>query len=103
MSSLSNGFVVQGSHVGVLAGPPVFAMFVAAFGGWEQGWMLMAALGITGLGVTAAIRGGGAEGGRGRGSVMLPTGKRAASASPGKRTALPLITPRDAIPVYLRE
>ena len=51
-----NGFVVQGSHVGVLAGPPVFAMFVAAFGGWEQGWMLMAALGIAGLGVTAAIR-----------------------------------------------
>ena len=51
-----NGFVVQGSHVGVLAGPPVFAMFVAAFGGWEQGWMLMAALGVAGLGVTAAIR-----------------------------------------------
>ena len=51
-----NGFVVQGSHVGVLTGPPVFAMFVAAFGGWEQGWMLMAALGIAGLGVTAAVR-----------------------------------------------
>ena len=51
-----NGFVVQGSHVGVVAGPPVFAMFVAAFGGWEQGWMPMAALGIAGLGVTAAIR-----------------------------------------------
>ena len=31
-------------------------MFVAAFGGWEQGWMLMAALGVAGLGVTAAIR-----------------------------------------------
>ena len=51
-----NGFVVQGSHVGVLVGPPVFAVFVAAFGGWEQGWMLMAALGIAGLGVTAALR-----------------------------------------------
>ena len=51
-----NGFVVQGSHVGVVTGPPVFAMFVAAFGGWEQGWMLMAALGIAGLGVTAGIR-----------------------------------------------
>ena len=51
-----NGFVVQGSHVGVVAGPPVFAMFVAAFGGWEQGWILMAALGIAGLGVTAGIR-----------------------------------------------
>ena len=51
-----NGFVVQGSHVGVVIGPPVFAMFVAAFGSWEQGWMLMAALGIAGLGVTAGIR-----------------------------------------------
>ena len=51
-----NGFVVQGSHVGVVVGPPAFAMFVAAFGSWEQGWMLMAALGIAGLGVTAGIR-----------------------------------------------
>ena len=51
-----NGFVVQGSHVGVVVGPPVFAVFVASFGGWEQGWTLMTALGIAGLGVTAAIR-----------------------------------------------
>ena len=51
-----NGFVVQGSHVGVVVGPPVFALFVAAFGGWEQGWILMTALGIAGLGVTAGIR-----------------------------------------------
>ena len=51
-----NGFVVQGSHVGVVVGPPVFAMFVASFGTWEQGWILFAVLGIAGLGVTAAIR-----------------------------------------------
>ena len=51
-----NGFVVQGSHVGVVVGPPVFAMFVAAFGSWEQGWILMATLGVAGLGVTAGIR-----------------------------------------------
>ena len=51
-----NGFVVQGSHVGVVAGPPVFAMFVATFGSWDRGWILMAALGMAGLGVTAAIR-----------------------------------------------
>ena len=51
-----NGFVVQGSHVGVVAGPPVFAMLVASFGAWEQGWMLFTGLGIAGLGVTAAIR-----------------------------------------------
>ena len=51
-----NGFVVQGSHVGVVVGPPVFAAFVASFGTWEQGWSLFAILGIAGLGVTAAIR-----------------------------------------------
>lgn len=51
-----NGFVVQGSHVGVVVGPPVFAMFVASLGSWEQGWILMAALGIAGLCVTAGIR-----------------------------------------------
>ena len=51
-----NGFVVQGSHVGVVVGPPVFALFVASFGTWEQGWSLFAVLGIAGLGVTAAIR-----------------------------------------------
>ena len=51
-----NGFVVQGSHVGVVAGPPVFAMLVASLGGWEQGWTLLLALGLAGLGVTAGIR-----------------------------------------------
>ena len=51
-----NGFVVQGSHVGVLVGPPVFAMLVTSLGGWEQGWILLTALGLAGLGVTAGIR-----------------------------------------------
>ena len=51
-----NGFVVQGSHVGIVVGPPVFAMLVASLGGWEQGWMLLFALGLAGLGVTAGIR-----------------------------------------------
>ena len=51
-----NGFVVQGSHVGVLVGPPVFAMLVTSLGGWEQGWILLTALGVAGLGVTAGIR-----------------------------------------------
>ena len=67
-----NGFVVQGSHVGVLAGPPVFAMFVASFGGWEQGWVLMAALGVAGLGVTAAIRAVERRRAHRRRSMMLP-------------------------------
>lgn len=51
-----NGFVVQGSHVGVVVGPPAFATFVAALGSWEQGWILMAVLGMAGLCVTAGIR-----------------------------------------------
>ena len=51
-----NGFVVQGSHVGVVAGPPAFAMLVASLGGWEQGWTLLVALGLAGLGVTAGVR-----------------------------------------------
>ena len=51
-----NGFVVQGSHFGAVVGPPVFAMFVAAFGSWEHGWILMTGLGLAGLAVTAGIR-----------------------------------------------
>ena len=51
-----NGIIVQGSHVGILIGPPVFAMFVAAFGSWEQGWILIAVFGVAGLAVTAGIR-----------------------------------------------
>ena len=51
-----NGVIVQGSHVGTLIGPPVFAMFVAAFGSWEQGWSLIGIFGLAGLVVTAWIR-----------------------------------------------
>ena len=51
-----NGFIVQGSHVGALTGPPVFAMLVASLGGWEHGWILVVGFGLAGLGVTAAIR-----------------------------------------------
>ena len=51
-----NGFIVQGSHAGVVAGPPVFAMLVASLGGWDQGWILATVFGLAGLGVTAALR-----------------------------------------------
>ena len=51
-----NGFIVQGSHAGIVVGPPVFAMLVTSLGGWDRGWMLLAALGLAGLGVTAGIR-----------------------------------------------
>ena len=51
-----NGFIVQGSHLGVVIGPPVFAVLVTSLGGWEQGWILAAGFGLAGLGVTAGIR-----------------------------------------------
>ena len=47
---------MQGSHAGVVAGPPVFAMLVASLGSWDQGWILAAVFGFAGLGVTAALR-----------------------------------------------
>ena len=51
-----NGFIVQGSHAGVVAGPPVFAMLVASMGSWDEGWILAAVFGLAGLGVTAVLR-----------------------------------------------
>lgn len=51
-----NGFIVQGSHAGVVAGPPVFAMLVASLGSWDRGWILGAVFGLAGLGVTATLR-----------------------------------------------
>ena len=51
-----NGFIVQGSHAGVVAGPPVFAMLVASTGSWDRGWVFAAVFGLAGLGVTAALR-----------------------------------------------
>ncbi len=51
-----NGFIVQGSHAGVVVGPPVFAMLVASSGDWGGGWVLLVVLGLAGLAVTAGVR-----------------------------------------------
>ena len=51
-----NGLIVQGSHAGVVAGPPVLAMLVASMGSWDRSWILAAVFGLAGLGVTAALR-----------------------------------------------
>ena len=51
-----NGFIVQGSHAGVVVGPPVFAVLVASLGSWHQGWIIAVVFGLAGLGVTAALR-----------------------------------------------
>ena len=41
-----NGMVIQGSHLGQFAGPPLIAMVVTAQGSWEstQGYMVGCAL-----------------------------------------------------------
>ena len=51
-----NGFIVQGSHAGIVVGPPVFAVLVASLGGWEQGRVLMIGVALAGLVVTGGIR-----------------------------------------------
>lgn len=63
-----NGFIVQGSHVGILAGPPALAVLASFSGGWEQAWILAAVFGPAGLAVAAAI--GAVE--RRRGSAAAP-------------------------------
>lgn len=66
-----NGFIVQGSHVGILAGPPAMAVLASFSGGWEQAWLLAAVFGPAGLAVAAAI--GAVE--RRRGSAAAPSGR----------------------------
>ena len=68
-----NGFIVQGSHAGIVVGPPVFAMLVASLGDWEQGWTLLVALGLAGLGVTAGTRAVELAGPGSRNSVTAPS------------------------------
>ena len=51
-----NGLIVQGSHVGIFAGPPLLAGLVAFSGGWERSWLLAAGFGLAGLVVTAGLR-----------------------------------------------
>lgn len=48
-----NGFVVQGSHLGILLGAPALAMVVSRVGGWHGGAVLVFAL--SGIGVVLTI------------------------------------------------
>ncbi|MFM2128941.1 MAG: hypothetical protein RL477_487, partial [Pseudomonadota bacterium] len=47
----TNGLLVQGSHLGQFAGPPLVAAAVALFGGWQAGaWIFLACgIGVTGF------------------------------------------------------
>jgi MFS family permease len=42
----TNGLIVQGSHLGMLSGPPVAAAVVGLFGGWQGGAVVFAACGL---------------------------------------------------------
>jgi len=50
-----NGFMVQGSHLGILAGPPLLAVLLERLGGWEHAWLLMLAAGSLGATLAAAL------------------------------------------------
>ncbi len=45
----TNGLIVQGSHLGQFAGPPVIAVTVAFTGGWQAGAWVFAACGLGAL------------------------------------------------------
>jgi MFS family permease len=54
---MANGFAIQGSTIGSLAGPPILGALAASFGNWENfWWALLVGPGI-GLGVVAVLRG----------------------------------------------
>ncbi|MDH3240784.1 MAG: MFS transporter [Alphaproteobacteria bacterium] len=50
----TNGLIVQGSHLGLLSGPPLVAALVGLTGGWQGGALLFAACGA-GVLVFAAL------------------------------------------------
>ena len=52
----ANGFIVQGSHMGILAGAPLLAALVSTTGGWQHTWWLLAASGTIGLILALALR-----------------------------------------------
>ena len=52
----ANGFIVQGSHIGILAGAPLFAWMVSWAGTWHETWWLMAVMSAAGLTLTLLLR-----------------------------------------------
>ncbi|PPR21440.1 MAG: hypothetical protein CFH39_01786 [Alphaproteobacteria bacterium MarineAlpha10_Bin2] len=56
-NAMSNGFVIQGSTIGSLLGPPVLGALAASFGNWENFWWVMLIGPAIGLFVTAGLRG----------------------------------------------
>ncbi len=55
-SAMANGFVIQGSAIGSLLGPPILGALSASFGNWENFWWVMLVGPVIGLGVVARLR-----------------------------------------------
>lgn len=55
-NAMSNGFVIQGSTIGSLLGPPILGALAASFGNWENFWWVMLIGPTFGLVVTMGLR-----------------------------------------------
>ena len=55
--AMANGFMAQGAAIGMLVGPPLMAVVVGGFGGWEAAWWCMLICPAIGLAVTAGLFG----------------------------------------------
>ena len=53
--AMANGFIAQGAAIGMLVGPPLMAVVVGGFGGWEAAWWCMLICPAIGLAVTAGL------------------------------------------------
>ena len=55
--AMANGFMAQGAAIGMLLGPPLMAVVVGGFGGWESAWWCMLICPAIGLVITARLFG----------------------------------------------
>ena len=53
--AMANGFMVQGAAIGMLLGPPLMAVVVGGFGGWEAAWWCMLICPAVGLVIAARL------------------------------------------------
>ena len=53
--AMANGFIAQGAAIGMLVGPPLMAVVVGGFGGWEAAWWCMLICPAIGLAVAAGL------------------------------------------------
>ncbi len=56
LNAMANGFAIQGSTIGSLAGPPVLGALAAIYGNWENFWWALLVGPAIGLGFVAMLR-----------------------------------------------